>query len=77
MVPPTRHSADADKWTVDALAEPRTIVLISARFAELSLQIGDGMKAAKQTLDHIYLGVMRAGMCLAVYDGIIHSTSEF
>ena len=32
MVSPARHSADANKWTVDALAEPRAIVLIFARF---------------------------------------------
>ena len=66
MVPPTRHSADADKWTVDALAEPRTIVLILARFTELSPQIGGGMNLQNKPLT-IFILALCALICASPF----------
>src|SRR6516225_2509398 len=66
MVPPTRHSADADKWTVDALAEPRTIVLILARFTELSPQIGGRMNLQNKPLT-IFILALCALVCASPF----------
>src|SRR6516164_197119 len=66
MVPSARYSADAYKWTGDALAESRTVVLMFAQFTELSPGIGGRMKLQNKLMTMVLL-VLCALVCASPF----------